>query len=101
MPTRITILIVDDHPLFRQGLRQAIGGDARFEVVGETGESEAALEMVLRQKPEIAVLDVNLPHMNGLELAAVLKNRKSGTRVVILTMFKDEQVFNKALNLGI
>src|SRR4029077_17126839 len=98
---KIRVVIVDDHPLFRQGLRQAIEGDTRFEIAGETGQSEAALEMVLHQKPDVAVLDVNLPEMNGLELAALLRTRKSRKRMVILTMLKDEQVFNQALNLNI
>jgi DNA-binding NarL/FixJ family response regulator len=96
-----TVVIVDDHPLFRQGLRQAIAADPRFDIIGETGESDTAIEMILRQKPEIAVLDVALRGMSGLEVAAALRHRKSATRFVILTMLKDEQVFNRALNLGI
>jgi DNA-binding NarL/FixJ family response regulator len=98
---KMTVVIVDDHPLFRQGLRQAIEGDSRFEVTGEADHSQTALQMILEQKPNVAVLDINLPGMNGLEIAAVLKSRKSRTNLVVLTMLKDEQVFNKALNLDI
>jgi len=97
----IRVVIVDDHPLFRQGLRQAIEGDTRFEVVGEAGRGDAAVDIVLQQKPDVAVLDVNLPDMNGLELAGRLKAKKAKARVVILTMLKDEQLFNQALNLKI
>ena len=98
---KISVVIVDDHPLFRQGLRQAVAGDARFEIVGEADNGPAALEMILRLKPVVAMLDVNLPGMNGLEVAAALGAKKSETRLVILTMLKDEQAFNQALNLGI
>jgi DNA-binding NarL/FixJ family response regulator len=98
---KIRVMIVDDHPLFRQGLRQAIGGDSRFEVIGEAEDGEIALERILELCPAIAVLDVNLPKLNGLEIAAALRAKKSRVNLVILTMLKDEQAFNKALNLGI
>jgi len=94
-------MIVDDHPLFRQGLRQAIGGDSRFEVIGEAEDGQIALERILELRPDVAVLDVNLPKLNGLEIAAALRAKKSKVNLVILTMLKDEQAFNKALNLGI
>jgi|SRR5688572_10014225 len=98
---KIRVVIVDDHPLFRQGLRQAIASDDRFELAGEADRGQAALDLIQQHKPALAVLDVNLPDMTGLEVASVLKTKKSRTHLVILTMFKDEQAFNKAMNLGI
>jgi len=98
---KLRVVIVDDHPLFRQGLRQAIQDDARLEIAGEAARSEEALDLILGDKPDVAVLDVSLPGMNGMELASTLKTKRSATKVVILTMLKDEQVFNRALNLGI
>lgn len=94
-------MIVDDHPLFRQGLRQAISGDPRFEVVGEADNGQTALKRISELQPEVAVLDLNLPGLNGLDVAAELRARKLKVSVVILTMLKDEQTFNKALSLGI
>jgi DNA-binding NarL/FixJ family response regulator len=99
--TRTGVVIVDDHPLFRRGLRDAIDGDSRFEVIGEADQGEAALEVILREKPDVAVVDITLPDMNGFELIGVLKNKKSTTPIVILTMLKDEQAFNTALNLRV
>jgi DNA-binding NarL/FixJ family response regulator len=103
MPQQATIrvVIVDDHPLFRQGLRQAVEGDARFELVGEADTGQKALDLILQLKPDVAVLDINLPGMNGLEVASTLQAKKSTANLVILTMLKDEPAFNKALNLGI
>jgi len=94
-------MIVDDHPLFRQGLRQAIAGDSRFEVIGEAEDGQTALDRISQLRPEVAVLDVSLPGLNGLEVAAALRAKKSKVNLVILTMLKDEQAFNRALNLGI
>src|SRR5437870_13271808 len=68
MPGRIKVLIVDDHPLFRQGLRQMVENDPRFELVGEAGDGKSALQLILEKKPDIAVLDVNLPGLSGLEI---------------------------------
>lgn len=98
---KIRVMIVDDHPLFRQGLRQAIGGDSRFEVIGEADNGQAALDRILELRPDVAVLDVNLPGLSGLEVAAALRAKKMRVSLVVLTMLKDEQAFNKALNLGI
>lgn len=100
-PGKIQVVIVDDHPVFRQGLRQAIEDDARFAVVGEAATGPEALEIINKSKPDVAVLDVNLPGMDGLAVAGVLQINKSRTNLVVLTMLKDEQAFNKALNLGI
>ncbi len=98
---RIQVVIVDDHPLFRQGLRQAVESDSRFEVVGEAANGPAALEMITKLHPDVAVLDVNLPGMSGLDVASALRAKKSKTKLAVLTMLKDEQAFNKAMNLGI
>jgi DNA-binding NarL/FixJ family response regulator len=98
---KVRVMIVDDHPLFRQGLRQAIGGDSRFEVIGEADDGQTALTKIQELRPDLVVLDVNLPGANGLEVAASLRAKKIKVSIVILTMLKDEQAFNRALNLGI
>lgn len=99
--TTIKVLIVDDHPLYRQGLRQVIEADERLEFCGEAEDGPAALRLIEQLKPDVAVLDINLPAMSGLEIAAALHSRASSTHIVILTMFKDEQAFNQAMNLGV
>jgi DNA-binding NarL/FixJ family response regulator len=98
---KIRVMIVDDHPLFRQGLRQAISDDSRFEVIGEADNGQTALVKISELRPNVVVLDVNLPGLNGLEVAAGLRAKKLKVSIVILTMLKDEQAFNRALNLGI
>ncbi len=100
MPHRITVLIVDDHPLFRSGLRQVVEGDPHFQVVGEAGNGGAALQFIQEKKPAVAVLDVNLPGLTGLEVARKLQDQRLPTRIIILTMHKDEETCNRALDVG-
>jgi DNA-binding NarL/FixJ family response regulator len=101
VPGRIKVLIVDDHPLFRQGLRQLVEADSRFELVGEAGDGRSALQLIMEKKPDIAMLDVNLPIMSGLEVARSLQEKRSATHAVILTMYKEEETFNRAVDLGV
>jgi DNA-binding NarL/FixJ family response regulator len=100
MLNRIKVLIVDDHPLFRSGLRQVIADDPRLQLVGETGDGETALKLVEDKKPDVAVLDVNLPGLSGLDLARKLQVQHLPTRVIMLTMHKDEETCNRALDIG-
>jgi DNA-binding NarL/FixJ family response regulator len=97
---RTKVLIVDDHPLFRGGLRQVIQDDERFELVGEASDGELALPLIQQKKPDVAVLDVNLPGLSGLEIAHKLQTMRSPTRVIILTMHKAEDLCNRALDNG-
>jgi len=99
--SKIGILMVDDHPLFRQGLRQVIVLDDRFELLGEADDAETALKALPQLDPDVIVLDLNLPGMSGLEFVDALRTRKCRAGLVILTMLKDEQVFNRAMNLGV
>jgi DNA-binding NarL/FixJ family response regulator len=100
VPEKIKVLIVDDHPLFRSGLRQVIAGNPEFELAGEAGDGEAALKLIQETRPDVAVLDVNLPRLTGLEIAQRLHNKRSPTRIILLTMHKEEDMVNRALDFG-
>ena len=101
MAAKIKVLIVDDHPLFRSGLRQVIVSDSRFELVGEAGDGEAALKLIQEKKPDVAVLDVNLPGLSGLEIARRLQGKRPAARLIMLTMHKEEAIVNRALDSGV
>lgn len=97
----IKVVIVDDHPLFRQGLHTLVSSDARFELVGEAGDGPAALALIQQLKPDVAVLDVSLPSLSGLEVARLAQRQSLATRLVILTMHNDAETFNRAMDLGV
>lgn len=99
MRSRIKLLIVDDHPVFRRGLREIIEEHERFDVVGEAPDGAVGLRLTTELKPDIVVVDVDMPKLNGLQMARALRKSKSPVQVVFLTMYKDEDMFNAALDV--
>lgn len=100
MTEPITIVVADDHPLFRRGLLDALESDAAFRVVAHADNGDQALALVRRHRPTIAVLDINMPRVSGLEVAEAIREDGLRTEVVILTMHRDAGMFRRALDLG-
>lgn len=100
MGAKSTVYIVDDHPIFRHGLKQAILADPLFEVVGEAGDDVTALAEIAKAKPAVAIVDVRLPQRGGLELVKALRNNRSSTACLMLTMHGEESTFNAAMDAG-
>jgi DNA-binding NarL/FixJ family response regulator len=94
------VVIADDHVLLRGGLRQAIEGDRRFVVVGEADNGEDALAQIDAQSPDIAVLDIRMPKLDGFAVARELRTRRPDVAVVFLTLHEDEALLDAALDLG-
>ena len=84
--SKITLLLVDDHPLVREGLRSYLVQEKAFEVVGEAVDGLEALRLAEELLPEIILLDINMPGMNGLETARLLKKTAPKSKILILTM---------------
>lgn len=100
MNTPFKILIADDHPIFRRGLRGVIVEDSKFSVVGEAGNGIEALCLIAELNPDVVIADINMPEMDGLELACEVREKHPSARVVILTMHKDKAMFDAALDAG-
>ena len=96
----VTVLIVDDHPVFRRGLYDVIGRDSRFRIVGEACDGEEALRMVVNLRPDIAIIDIDMPNLNGLETVRSLRKLALSVKAVFLTMYKEEDMFNAAMDSG-
>jgi DNA-binding NarL/FixJ family response regulator len=101
MKTEIRIVIADDHPIFRQGLRQVIEQSPHLKVVAETGDGATALEQIQEARPDIAILDIDMPNEDGFAVARKIREHRLPVAVIFLTMHKDELHFNEALDIGV
>lgn len=101
MNENINILIADDHPIFRSGLRQILDAAAGLQVVAEASDGIEAMEQLQRVAPQVAILDVNMPHKDGFELAREINEQQLPVELVFLTMYKEERFFNAAIDLGV
>jgi DNA-binding NarL/FixJ family response regulator len=96
----ISVLIADDHPVLRAGLRQVLERDPSIRVVAEVGDGEAALDRIQADRPDIAVLDIEMPKRDGLDVVRELRRLALPTRVIILSLHDDETRVTDALALG-
>ncbi len=94
------IVIADDHSLIRKGLRQVLEADGKFRVI-EAENGKEALNAILEHKPDIALLDIEMPEMTGFEVAESVHAQSIPVDIVFLTMFKDETIFNRAMDIGV
>ncbi len=101
MNKKHTIIIVDDHPIVREGLINIVNNDSTFSVVGNSGDGAEAITLIDKIKPDIAVLDISLPNKNGLQIIREIKEKKLSTKIVVLTMYKEEEYFEEAIELGV
>ena len=101
MSNPITVLIADDHPIFRKGLRDVLAAERSLRLVAEVGDGATALEQIAVLKPQVAVLDVAIPRLDGLQVAEKVRQQRLRTAVVLLTMLKDEETFNAAMDAGV
>jgi DNA-binding NarL/FixJ family response regulator len=100
MKNQIKIVIADDHPIVRSGLRQAIELDPDLIVVGEANNGEEAVALIEDLKPEIVVLDIDMPKMDGFAAAREISQRRLDVKIIFLTIHSVEDLFHSAMDLG-
>ena len=96
----ISVLIADDHGIVRSGLRMLLDRQSDIDVVAEAGDGVEALELVQAQTPDVAVLDVSMPRMTGLQAAREIGSYSPDTRVLLLSMHDEERYFFEGLEAG-
>ena len=101
MKNKLTILIADDHPMIRDSLRHAIESNTEWEVAGEAQDGEVAIELINKLQPAIVILDISMPVRNGFEVVSALRQKKVQTQVIFLTMHRNEDFFQRALDLDV
>ncbi len=97
----VRLLIADDHPIFREGLVRIIGKHPSFDLVGQASDGHEALDQLRSLRPDVGVLDVEMPKRNGIDVARTVYREGLPTDIILLTMHKDPVYFNAALDLGV
>ena len=100
MVEKISMMIVDDHPLFREGLKTIIGRDKRYEIVGEAGSGQQALERAAKFTPDLMMVDLSLPDMSGIELTRNILARLPQIKIIIVTMHSKADYIAEAFQAG-
>jgi DNA-binding NarL/FixJ family response regulator len=101
MTSEITLIIADDHPIIRQGLRRMIETDPTLSIIGEAGDGETALDQIRSLQPMVAVLDIDMPRLGGFDVVRALQQEKLAVAIIFLTIHSDEELFQAALELGV
>jgi len=101
MADKIKLIIADDHHIFRKGILSIVSENADIEITGEAANGDDALRLIEENKPDIAILDIDMPGLSGLDVARKVKSQKLSTKIVILTIHKDKEYFDEALELDI
>lgn len=96
----VTIMVVDDHPLFRQGVVDAFALIPGFKVIAEASDGGIALDLIRDQKPDVAIVDVNLPSLNGHQITRQVLAEKLPTRILLLTAYDDPEQVVHAMSAG-
>ena len=97
---RTRIIVADDHPLFRRGLVESLKRRAEFDLLDEGADGKRALELIREHEPDVAVIDVQMPEMDGLEVLGTVHREQLDTKVMLLTGFEDSRPAYEAMALG-
>src|SRR5215469_14624698 len=100
MTQEIRLVIADDHPIVRKGLREIIEQEPDFKVVGEAGDGEAALVLTRKLQPDIAILDLDMPKLDGFGVAAGVRDLSLPVEIIFLTIHSEADLLQRAMDLG-
>lgn len=101
MNNTISIMIVDDHSLMRQGLRRILELEEDIKVISEASDGEEAISKAIDEKPNVVLLDINMPKINGIEVLRKLKDIGSESKIIILTIHDEREYLLQTVNMGV
>jgi DNA-binding NarL/FixJ family response regulator len=96
----LRVIVADDHPVFRRGLRAPLSAESDIEVVAECGDGPTVVAAATAARPDVVLMDVRMPEMNGIEATGRIVSAAPGTRVLMLTMFDDDESVFEAMRAG-
>lgn len=96
-----TAIVADDHPIFRKGLVDILKEIDDLEIIAELSDGLQAYQSILARRPEVAILDIEMPGLTGLDVCRKVMNEKSDTKFIVLTMHRDKDFFNDAMRIGV
>jgi DNA-binding NarL/FixJ family response regulator len=96
----IRVLVADDHPVFRRGMRAILGAEPEIELVGEATDGEEAVAQALELQPDVILMDLNMPDLNGIEATRQILEANPETAILMLTMFEDDKSIFAAMRAG-
>ena len=99
--SEINIAIIDDHKMVREGLRQLLEFEGDINVIAEAGNGEEGYQVIKSDKPDVVLLDINMPIMNGLELLKKIRMENDQTKILILTIHNEVEYLSKAVEIGV
>jgi len=97
----INIIIADDHRMIREGLKQLLELDGDIKVIGEAGDGVSCIDIIKEKNPDVVLLDINMPYMNGLQVLEKLKEIKCKSKILILTIHNEIEYLMKAVDIGV
>jgi DNA-binding NarL/FixJ family response regulator len=98
---QIKILTVDDHPLLRQGIAAVIQGEKDMLIVGEAANGREAIEIFRRQRPDVTLMDLQMPDLNGIDTITIIRQEHPQARIIVLTTYEGDALARRALKAGV
>jgi len=98
---KISVVLADDHSLMRKGLRKILEMEEDIEVIGEAASGSEAIKAVMEKQPQVLILDINMPDLNGIEVTRQLKKEETKTNIMILTIYDDREYLLELIKLGV
>lgn len=99
MNNEISIILADDHPFIRHGLKSTIEREPDMKVLADAGDGRTAVELIQTLRPQVAILDIDMPHLDGFAVAHTLRQLEIQIEIIFLTLHREEDFFNRSLEL--